>query len=140
MSDSLPTFTIIIPTRDAPDVFDRCLKSIFEKTCYPDFEVIVMDNDTTDPASLTLMKNYPVRRIPFPGRFNFSQANNQGAAAAIGKETDHSKVFACHVFPLREGGGKEQQLRHHRKSVGPLCRSDSSGSSVNLRFCGLISR
>jgi GT2 family glycosyltransferase len=82
---SFARISIIIPTRDAPDVFDRCLKSIFEKTSYPDFEVIVMDNDTTDPTSLALMKNYPVRRIPFPGRFNFSQANNQGAAAATGE-------------------------------------------------------
>jgi GT2 family glycosyltransferase len=77
--------SIIIPTRDAPEVFGRCLKSLFEKTSYPDFEVIVMDNETTDERSLLLMKEYPVRPIPFPGRFNFSRANNQGAAAATGE-------------------------------------------------------
>jgi len=77
--------TIIIPTRDAPDVFGRCLKSIFEKTSYPDFEVIVMDNETSDPMALDLMKSYPVCRIDFPGKFNFSRANNQGAASATGK-------------------------------------------------------
>jgi len=83
--DSFTRISIIIPTRDAPDVFGRCLKSIFEKTSYPDFEVIVMDNDTTDPASLALMKDYPVRRLPFPGCFNFSLANNEGAVAATGE-------------------------------------------------------
>jgi GT2 family glycosyltransferase len=77
--------SIIIPTRDAPEVFGRCLKSLFEKTSYPDFEVIVMDNETTDERSLLLMKEYPVRPLPFPGRFNFSRANNQGAAAATGQ-------------------------------------------------------
>lgn len=76
--------SIVIPTRDAPDVFGRCLKSIFEKTSYPDFEVIVMDNETTDARSLALMNEFPIRRLPFPGPFNFSQANNQGAAAAAG--------------------------------------------------------
>jgi GT2 family glycosyltransferase len=77
--------SIIIPTRDAPDVLGRCLKSIFEKTSYPSFEVVVMDNETTDPTSLRLMKEYPVRRIPFPNPFNFSRANNQGVAAASGE-------------------------------------------------------
>ena len=77
--------SIIIPTRDAPAVLGRCLESIFEKTSYPDFEVVVMDNDTTDPAAIALMEKYPVRRLPFPGRFNFSRANNQGAAAATGE-------------------------------------------------------
>ena len=80
-----PRVSIIIPTRDAPEIFGRCLKSIFEKTSYPDFEVLVMDNETADPAALALMEQYPVRRIPFPGRFNFSQANNDGAAAASGE-------------------------------------------------------
>jgi GT2 family glycosyltransferase len=80
-----PRISIIIPTRDAPDVLARCLKSIFEKTSWPDFEVIVMDNDTTDPDAVGVMEKYPLRRIAFPGRFNFSRANNQGAAAATGE-------------------------------------------------------
>lgn len=83
--DSYPRVSIIIPTRDAPEVFGRCLKSIFEKTSYPEFDVIVMDNETTDPAALALMEKYPVRRLPFPGPFNFARANNQGAAAATGE-------------------------------------------------------
>ncbi len=77
--------SIIIPTRNAPDVFGRCLSSIFEKTSYPDFEVIIVDNETTDPAALSLMQHYPVRRIAFPGTFNFSRANNDGAFAATGE-------------------------------------------------------
>ena len=83
--DSYPRISIIIPTRDAPEVFGRCLKSIFEKTSHPNFEVIVMDNETSDPAALELIKKYPVRQVLFPGRFNFSCANNEGAAAATGE-------------------------------------------------------
>ena len=61
-----------------------CLKSVSEKTSYSKFEVILMDNETTDERSLQLMEQYPVRRIPFPNPFNFSRANNQGAMAAAG--------------------------------------------------------
>jgi GT2 family glycosyltransferase len=77
--------SIIIPTRDSPEVLGRCLKSVFEKSSHPNFEVIVMDNETSDERALALMKEYPVRRIPFPNPFNFSRANNQGAAAAAGE-------------------------------------------------------
>jgi O-antigen biosynthesis protein len=83
--DTYRRVSIIIPTRDAPQIFGRCLKTIFEKTSYPDFEVVVMDNDTADPAALDVMEQYPVRRIPFPGSFNFSRANNDGAATATGE-------------------------------------------------------
>jgi GT2 family glycosyltransferase len=83
--ESFPRVSIIIPTRDAPEIFGRCLKSVYAKTSYPNFELIVMDNETTDVRSLDLMKEYPVRRIPFPEPFNFSRANNQGAAAATGE-------------------------------------------------------
>lgn len=80
-----PRVTIVIPTRDAPEVLGRCLKSVFERTSYPNFEIVLMDNQTTDERALALMEDYPVRRIAFPNPFNFSRANNQGAAAATGE-------------------------------------------------------
>lgn len=83
--ETYPRVSIIIPTRDAPDVLGRCLKSIFERTSYPDFEVVLVDNATTDPMALALIEKYPVRRVEFPGKFNFSRANNQGAEAATGE-------------------------------------------------------
>jgi len=79
-----PAVSIIIPTKDAPEILACCLKSIWEKTSYQPFEVILMDNETTDERSLQIMEQYPVRRIPFPNPFNFSRANNQGALAATG--------------------------------------------------------
>jgi len=80
-----PSVSIIIPTKDAPEMLGRCLQSISEKTSYPEFEVILMDNETTDERALQLMEQYPVRRIPSPNPFNFSRANNQGALAATGE-------------------------------------------------------
>jgi GT2 family glycosyltransferase len=82
--NTFPPVSIIIPTKDAPEILERCLKSLSEKTSYPEFEVILMDNETTDERSLRLMEQYPVRRIASPDPFNYSRANNQGAAAATG--------------------------------------------------------
>ena len=82
--ETFPAVSIIIPTKDAPKVLERCLKSISEKTSYPEFEIIAMDNETTDEDALRLLREYPVRRIEFPNPFNFSRANNQAAATAAG--------------------------------------------------------
>jgi len=81
---TFPSVSIIIPTKDAPELLGRCLQSISAKTSYPGVEIILMDNETTDERSLQLMQQYPVRRIPFANPFNFSRANNQGATAATG--------------------------------------------------------
>jgi GT2 family glycosyltransferase/glycosyltransferase involved in cell wall biosynthesis len=71
--------SIIIPTKDAPFLIGRCLASIYERTTYPRFEVILMDNGTTDASALDVMRSYPVRRLEFPNPFNFSRANNLGS-------------------------------------------------------------
>ncbi|MEY2564180.1 MAG: hypothetical protein QOH88_2373 [Verrucomicrobiota bacterium] len=80
-----PLISIIIPTKDAPELLDRCLRSVFQKSSYPNMEVILMDNDTTDEEALWLMTQFPVRRIRFPDPFNFSRASNLGAQQAAGE-------------------------------------------------------
>jgi GT2 family glycosyltransferase len=80
-----PQVSIIIPTRDQPKVLDACLRSIFGKTTYPDFEVLLVDNGTTDPDALRVFEQNRVTVVPFSGRFNYSRANNLGAARAGGE-------------------------------------------------------
>jgi GT2 family glycosyltransferase/glycosyltransferase involved in cell wall biosynthesis len=80
-----PLISIIIPSKNAPELLERCLRSISEKTSYPEWEVIVMDNETTDEDALRLMREYSTRRIEFQNPFNFSRANNLGAEKAAGE-------------------------------------------------------
>ena len=79
-----PRISIIIPSRDAPELLARCLGSLFGTTSYPDFEVILIDNETSDAAALAVMSQHPIRRVEFPGTFNFSRANNIGVREATG--------------------------------------------------------
>jgi GT2 family glycosyltransferase len=79
-----PPVSIIIPTKDAPDLLDRCLTSLSDRTSYPQYEVILVDNETTDERALQVMQQSHARRIAFPDPFNFSRASNQGAMAATG--------------------------------------------------------
>jgi hypothetical protein len=45
----MPRFSIVVPTRDRPDLLAFCLESLASQT-FDDFEVIVSDNGTTAPA------------------------------------------------------------------------------------------
>jgi len=80
-----PLISIIIPTKNAPDHLERCLNSLFTLSTYPNFEVILVDNETDDPRALQTMRQHPIKRLSFPGTFNYSRANNLGATYANGE-------------------------------------------------------
>jgi glycosyltransferase involved in cell wall biosynthesis len=83
--DSHPKVSVIIPTKDAPDHIQRCLASIYEKTTYRNFEVVVVDNGTVDKRALQTLNSFPVKVIPFNQAFNFSVANNIGVNGCDGE-------------------------------------------------------
>lgn len=85
----LPTFTIIICTRDRVDLLRPCLESIGTKTDYPreKLEIVVVDNGSQDPETIRYLALVERRAkvIRDDGIFNFSRLNNLGAAAAAGE-------------------------------------------------------
>lgn len=83
----LPRVSIIVPTRNRVDLLRKCLNGL-ERTNYHDMEVIVIDNDSDDPATLaylTLLDPALYRVLRHPGPFNFSALNNRAAEVATGK-------------------------------------------------------
>jgi O-antigen biosynthesis protein len=80
-----PKVSIIIPTKDAPQLIGRCLDSIFEKTSYSNIQVVVVDNDSTDREALSAISRHPVNVVKYHETFNYSRANNLGVNAADGE-------------------------------------------------------
>ena len=81
-----PMVSIIIPTRDRWSLLQQCLRSIEERTTYKRYEVIILDNDSTEPEAIHGLNAVASKHrvLPFPGAFNFSALNNFGAAQARG--------------------------------------------------------
>jgi GT2 family glycosyltransferase len=77
--------SIIIPTRDQHKLLERCIRSIEEKTEYPNYEIIIVDNDSREAAMRDYLARSPHRVIHHPGVFNYSQLNNIGARQATGE-------------------------------------------------------
>jgi GT2 family glycosyltransferase len=75
-----PAVRIIIPTRDLPQFLRPCLESLLEKTTYPNFDLVVIDNETTDEEALAFLRGIAAdRRVTVEkvrGDFNFGALNN----------------------------------------------------------------
>jgi O-antigen biosynthesis protein len=80
--------SIIIPFKDRPELLRNCLRSLQAST-YRDFEVVLVDNGSTDPRTLRLLAKLRTRPryrlVSQPGAFNFSRLCNAGAAEATGE-------------------------------------------------------
>lgn len=86
-----PLVSIIIPTKDLIDVLDNCLNSILEKTTYPNYEIILVENNSTESktfeyyAALESNHSDKITIVTWPHEFNFSKIINFGARAAKGE-------------------------------------------------------
>ena len=90
LPDPEPLVSILIPNKDHTDDLEKCLHSIYAKTTYENFEVIVIENNSTDPATFDYYKRIPerydnARVVMYKGGFNFSRINNFGRKYAAGK-------------------------------------------------------
>jgi len=81
--------SIIVPTRDAEQLLRRCVTTLLQGTRYSDYELIVVDNRSSDPSALAYLSEiatHPaVRVMRFDRAFNFSAINNFAARHASGE-------------------------------------------------------
>ncbi len=83
-----PKVSIIIPTRDRLDILSQCIGSVLQRTDYPDYEIIIVDNESTEPATLEYFEQLKaqsnIRIYTYNGEFNYSAINNFAVQKAEG--------------------------------------------------------
>ncbi|MEI7773795.1 MAG: glycosyltransferase [Verrucomicrobiota bacterium] len=84
-----PLVSLIIATRDQCKVLEACVRSIQAKTDYPAWELIVLDNESSEPATLALFKELSadsrIRVIPYQKAFNYAALQNFGVRHSRGE-------------------------------------------------------
>jgi O-antigen biosynthesis protein len=84
-----PLVSVIIPTRDRPDLLRICTDGVLNRTDYGRIELLIVDNGTEDAEALALMDTLScdsrVRVLRRPGVFNWSALNNHAASQAEGE-------------------------------------------------------
>jgi GT2 family glycosyltransferase len=83
--------SIIIPNKDLASDLNRCIDSIIQYTSYPNWEIIIVDNGSTQPETLALYHSYSnklaqrFKVIKYAIPFNFSLLVNLGVKKASGE-------------------------------------------------------
>ncbi len=75
-----PKIAIVIPFKDQVGYLKTCLSSVFQKTSYPNFEVILVDNNSEKQETADVLEKYAfvdnVRIVKYKEPFNYSKINN----------------------------------------------------------------
>jgi O-antigen biosynthesis protein len=89
LPEKMPLVSLIVPTRNGLQLIRQCVESIVEKTSYPNYEIIIVDNGSDDPGTLSYfesLKNDPRIRVLRDDRpFNYSALNNAAVEVANGE-------------------------------------------------------
>lgn len=83
-----PRVSVVVPTRDRPELLEKCLSTVLAKTDYPDIEFLIVDNGSADPQALAWLDRFTadrrVRVIRDDSPFNYSALNNLAVAQSSG--------------------------------------------------------
>jgi GT2 family glycosyltransferase len=89
LPETAPLVSLIVPTRDGGKVLRSCLESIRGKTGYPNYEIVVVDNQSRDTATCDYLASLAgagvVRLLHYDKPFNYSAINNFAVSQARGE-------------------------------------------------------
>lgn len=79
--------SIVIPTRNRSELLAACLKSV-ERTTYPNYEIVILDNGSDEPETRRLLADLEVRPrhrvLSYPGPFHYGAMHNWAIAKLEG--------------------------------------------------------
>ena len=85
-----PLISIIIPNKDHINDLDKCLSSVYEKSTYKNFEIIIVENNSTEDKTFEYYKSIQnkyenLKVITWDKGFNYSAINNFAVKQAKGE-------------------------------------------------------
>ena len=116
-----PLISILIPSCDHAATLKRCVDSILEKSTYRNFEILIIENNSTQPETFDYYKALEsapqVRVIRWEGAFNYSAINNFGARAAKG---DYFLLLNNDIEVITPAWMEELLMFAQRRDVGAV--------------------
>ena len=158
-----PAVSVLICTHDRLPLLKKTLASVYAQT-FADFEVVVMDNDSTDgTASWLERRRYPrLRCVRLPRREGPASARSRGLGELRGRYVafldsddlwrpnhlrtllpafrDPKIMVAYSDFKLIDGAGRPVPRGRWRRSADPLFEGVSGQSSMPLPSTAVVRR
>lgn len=89
LPETLPTVSVVVATRDRVELLRTCVEGVLHATDYPRLDLIIADNESVEPATLSYMDEVAadprVQVVRWPHPFNYSAINNFAASHARGE-------------------------------------------------------
>ncbi|MDD2816285.1 MAG: glycosyltransferase [Thiotrichaceae bacterium] len=89
LPENPPLVSLIIPTYNGLKILRCCVSSILQKTRYPNYEILIINNNSDDPATISYMQELEARGqariIDYPHPFNYADMNNLAVEQANGE-------------------------------------------------------
>ncbi len=84
-----PLVSVIIPNKDHVDLLRNCIDSLTEKTGYQNYEILIVENNSTEEETFRYYKELSgrpyIRLLRYDKPFNYSAINNYAARKAKGE-------------------------------------------------------
>jgi len=107
-----PSVEIVVLTRDKPALLQQCMMSVFQRTTYRNYSVVIVDNGSCEPDTMRLFAELEcdrrVRICHDDSPFNFSRLNNR---AVSGSDADYICLLNNDI-EVRSPGWIDEMLGH----------------------------
>ena len=85
-----PKISIIIPIKDKAKMTRRCIDSIYNKSTYINFEIVLVDNNSNEEETFKMIEEYKSKYDNFKSirlecEFNYSYINNEASKVCSGE-------------------------------------------------------
>ena len=134
-----PLVSIIIPNKDLKDVLKRAVDSIFERSTYRHFEIVIAENNSTEKETFdyykALQKEHAnVRVVTWPEGFNYSAINNFAAKEARGEYL----IFLNNDTEVITDRWIEEMLGYCQRPDVGICGARLYYPDDRLQHCGVV--
>lgn len=139
-----PLVSIIVPTKNQVALLSRCMESLTERTTYPHYEILIVDNGSDDPDAVAYLRGLEnlgleqIRVYSYPHPFNFAAMNNLAAREARGEyllllNNDTAIIQADWLEALLNHGQRQEVGAVGAKLLYPDGKVQHAGVVLGLR-------
>ena len=116
-----PKVSIVIANKDHKADLERCINSIFERTVYDNYEIVIVENNSETKEIFDyyeeLKKDRRVKLVNFKGEFNYSAVNNLGVKESTG---DYVLLLNNDIEVISLSWIEEMLMYAQRQDVGAV--------------------
>lgn len=131
-----PKISIVLLSYNSPKVLNKSIKSILNRSIYPNFELIIVDNNSNKETVdvLNKYKNNPKIKLIFNKKnYGFAKGNNIGL-----KKSKGEYIILLNNDIIITPGWISRLIFHIKKDkvglVGPVTNSIGNEAKINIRY------